>query len=77
MIVCSCNGFSDHQLRSALARASQRPRMSQIYDNLGSTPQCGQCAHTIKRIMDEITLDPLSPSSLSTQMRSSPSNTRR
>jgi bacterioferritin-associated ferredoxin len=51
MIVCSCNVFSDHQIRSALAKATQQMRMSQIYDCLGSSAQCGRCAHTIKRIM--------------------------
>jgi bacterioferritin-associated ferredoxin len=61
MIVCSCNVLSDHQLRSALARAAQRPRMSQIYDDLGSSARCGRCAPTIKRIRDEIPRDPLSP----------------
>jgi bacterioferritin-associated ferredoxin len=55
MIVCSCNVFSDHQLRSTLANAAQRLRMSQIYDYLGSSAQCGRCAHTIKRIMGEMT----------------------
>ena len=55
MIVCSCNVFSDQQVRSALANASQRMRMSQIYDCLGSSAQCGRCAHTIKRIMGEMT----------------------
>ena len=55
MIVCSCNVFSDHQLRSTLANATQRLRMSQIYDYLGSGAQCGRCAHIIKRIMDEMT----------------------
>jgi bacterioferritin-associated ferredoxin len=54
MIVCSCNVVSDHQLRSALAKAARRPRMSQIYDCLGSSARCGRCAHTIKRIMEEI-----------------------
>ena len=54
MIVCSCNVFSDHQLRSILAKATQRPRMSQIYGYLGSSAYCGRCAHTIKRIMEEI-----------------------
>jgi bacterioferritin-associated ferredoxin len=54
MIVCSCNVFSDHQLRSTLANATQRLRMSQIYDYLGSGAQCGRCAHIIKRIMDEM-----------------------
>jgi bacterioferritin-associated ferredoxin len=55
MIVCSCNVFSDHQLRSALANATQKLRMSQIYDYLGSGVQCGRCACIIKRIMDEMT----------------------
>ena len=54
MIVCSCNVFSDHQLRSTVAKATRRPRMSQIYAYLGSSAQCGRCAHTIKRIMEEI-----------------------
>jgi bacterioferritin-associated ferredoxin len=51
MIICSCNVFSDQQVRSALAKATQQMRMSQIYDCLGSSVQCGRCAHTIKRIM--------------------------
>ena len=55
MIVCSCNVFSDHQLRSTVAKATRRPRMSQIYRYLRGTPQCGRCAHTIKRIMEKIT----------------------
>jgi bacterioferritin-associated ferredoxin len=54
MIICSCNVFSDQQLRSALAKATQRLRMSQIYDCLGCSAQCGQCAHTIKRIMVQV-----------------------
>jgi hypothetical protein len=29
--------------------------MSQIYGYLGGSPQCGRCAHTIKRIMEKIT----------------------
>jgi bacterioferritin-associated ferredoxin len=51
MIVCSCNVFSDQQIHSALAKATQRLRMSQIYDCLGSGVRCGRCAHTIKQIM--------------------------
>ena len=53
MIVCSCNVFTDQQVRSALAKATQRLRMSQIYYCLGGSAQCGQCAHTIKRIMEQ------------------------
>jgi bacterioferritin-associated ferredoxin len=54
MIVCSCNVLSDHQVRSTVATAARRPRMSQIYDWLGSNAQCGRCARTIKRIVDDI-----------------------
>jgi bacterioferritin-associated ferredoxin len=61
MIVCSCNVFSDHQLPSTLANAAQRPRMSQIYGELGSSAQCGRCAHTIKRIMEEMPNSAISP----------------
>ena len=51
MIVCSCNVFSDHQVRSAVAKEARR--MSQVYACLGCRAQCGRCANTIKRIMDE------------------------
>jgi bacterioferritin-associated ferredoxin len=34
-----------------LPDVTQQMRMSQIYDCLGSSVQCGRCAHTIKRIM--------------------------
>jgi len=29
MIVCSCNVFSDHQVRSVVAKEARRPRMSE------------------------------------------------
>ena len=54
MIVCSCNVFSDQQVRSVLAKATQRQRMSQIYKCLGGSAQCGRCVHTIKRIMEQV-----------------------
>jgi len=53
MIVCSCNVFSDQQVRSVVAKEARRPRMSEVYAGLGCSAQCGRCAHTIKRIMDE------------------------
>jgi bacterioferritin-associated ferredoxin len=53
MIVCSCNVFSDQQVRSTLAKAIRPLRMSQIYAQLGSSAQCGRCAHTVKRIMEQ------------------------
>jgi bacterioferritin-associated ferredoxin len=54
MIVCSCNAFSDHQVRSAVSHAAGRPRMSKIYRGLGFKAQCGRCTYTIKQIIDEI-----------------------
>ena len=53
MIVCSCNVLTDHDVRSALS-AAQTPRTAgQIYGCLGCSAQCGRCARTIRRIMDE------------------------
>ena len=52
MIVCSCNAFSDAQVRSAIANSSCRPRLSCIYASLGCIAQCGRCAHTLKSIVD-------------------------
>jgi bacterioferritin-associated ferredoxin len=53
MIVCSCNVFSENEVRRALARAVRPPRVSQVYACLGYARQCGRCARTIKKIMDE------------------------
>jgi bacterioferritin-associated ferredoxin len=53
MIVCSCNVFSDHQVRSVVAKEARRPRMSDVYACLGCSAKCGRCAHTIKRILDD------------------------
>ena len=53
MIVCSCNVLSDHDVRAAIG-AEQTPRTTgQVYGCLGCSPQCGRCARTIRRIMDE------------------------
>jgi bacterioferritin-associated ferredoxin len=53
MIVCSCNVFSESEVRHALASAVRPPRISQVYTCLGYAAQCGRCARTIKKIMDE------------------------
>jgi bacterioferritin-associated ferredoxin len=53
MIVCSCNVLSDKDVRSA-CQAPQRPRTTgQVYGCLGCSAQCGRCARTIRKIMDE------------------------
>jgi bacterioferritin-associated ferredoxin len=52
MIVCSCNVLSDHDVRTVAA--AQSPRTTgQVYGCLGCSAQCGRCARTIRRIMDE------------------------
>ena len=54
MIVCSCNVFTDHDVRSAVTTADDRPvTCGQVYGCLGCSAQCGRCARTIRRIMDE------------------------
>jgi bacterioferritin-associated ferredoxin len=53
MIVCSCNVLTDQDVRTALG-AEQTPRTTgQVYGCLGCSAQCGRCARTIRRIMDE------------------------
>ena len=52
MIVCSCNVLSDKDVRSAV-RAEAPRSTSQVYGCLGCSAQCGRCARTIRKIMDE------------------------
>ena len=53
MIVCSCNVLSDGDVRAAV-RSDDRVRSTgQVYGCLGCSAQCGRCARTIRRIMDE------------------------
>jgi bacterioferritin-associated ferredoxin len=52
MIVCSCNVLSDRDVRTAVNQSAPRTA-GQVYGCLGCSPQCGRCARTIRRIMDE------------------------
>jgi bacterioferritin-associated ferredoxin len=54
MIVCSCNVLSDHDVRAAVSAADDLPRTArEVYGCLGCSAECGRCARTIKRILDE------------------------
>ncbi len=57
MIICSCNVFSDHDVRTVVtdvAAGADLPRTAgQVYGCLGCSAQCGRCARTIKQIMAE------------------------
>ncbi len=52
MIVCSCNVLSDKAVRSACAASAPRTT-GQVYGCLGCSAQCGRCARTIRKIMNE------------------------
>ncbi|WP_183448049.1 (2Fe-2S)-binding protein [Microvirga lupini] len=54
MIVCSCNVFSDGEVRACLKSSLDCPHTpAQVYRDLGCGPQCGRCATTIRSILDE------------------------
>jgi bacterioferritin-associated ferredoxin len=54
MIVCSCNVLTDQDVRGALSGNEAPPRSTgDVYRCLGCSAQCGRCARTIRRIMDE------------------------
>src|ERR1700676_2220861 len=55
MIICSCNVLSDHDVRAAVSAAADTlPRTpGQVYRCLGCSAECGRCARTIKKILDE------------------------
>jgi bacterioferritin-associated ferredoxin len=54
MIVCSCNVLTDHDVRGTLSGNEAAPRSTgDVYRCLGCSAQCGRCARTIRRIMDE------------------------
>jgi len=52
MIVCSCNVISDEAVRSACKTSSPRTPC-QVYGCLGCSAQCGRCARSIRKIMDD------------------------
>ena len=53
MIVCSCNVLSDLDVRAAVAAPAGPRSTGQVYGCLGCSAQCGRCARTIRKIMDE------------------------
>jgi bacterioferritin-associated ferredoxin len=53
MIVCSCNVLSDHEVRAVISGTTPPQTTRQVYGCLGCSAQCGRCARTIRRIMDE------------------------
>ncbi|MGE4371740.1 MAG: bacterioferritin-associated ferredoxin [Xanthobacter sp.] len=54
MIVCSCNVFSDRQVRDLVSAETGAHSTSDVYRGLGCAPQCGRCARTIRNIMNDV-----------------------
>ncbi|RTL89003.1 (2Fe-2S)-binding protein [Ancylobacter aquaticus] len=55
MIVCSCNVLSDRQIRSAVTETPAPVRtVGQVYRCLGCSAQCGRCARTIRKLLDDV-----------------------
>ena len=51
---CSCNVQTDHDVRNVVTQPKDFPRTAgQVYGCLGCSAECGRCARTIKKIMDE------------------------
>lgn len=54
MIVCSCNVLSDKSIRACLTPGPECPNTpAQVYRCLGCSPQCGRCARTIRKIVND------------------------
>jgi bacterioferritin-associated ferredoxin len=52
MIVCSCNVISDGKVRAVISTQTFAST-AQVYRGLGHRPQCGRCAGSIRKIIDE------------------------
>ena len=49
MYVCLCHGFTDKQVKRAVAEG--RRSMSEIYRCLGGKPRCGKCVGEVRAIV--------------------------
>jgi bacterioferritin-associated ferredoxin len=53
MIICSCNVLSDREILGAVAVRGSACTVSQVYKALGRSAQCGKCAYTIKKLVQD------------------------
>ena len=49
MYICLCHGFTDKQVKRAVAEG--RRSMSEIYAALGGKPRCGRCVGEVRAIV--------------------------
>ena len=73
MIVCSCNVLSDHDVRGVVTTTAPRTT-GEVYGCLGCSAQCGLCARTIRKIMDEALMGAGAPAGCGCAAHSPPQN---
>jgi len=53
MIICSCNVFSDTDVRNAVSSERCPRTLSAVYKCLGCSPSCGRCLAAVRTIFNE------------------------
>ncbi|WP_373085513.1 bacterioferritin-associated ferredoxin [Sneathiella sp.] len=51
MYICLCNGFTDRDVKTAVAAGAKR--IANVYESLGAAPQCAKCSVHIRDIIRE------------------------
>jgi bacterioferritin-associated ferredoxin len=59
MYVCLCNGFTDRDVKNAVAAGAQG--VSNVYESLGAPPQCAKCTVHIREIIRNGRIAGISP----------------
>lgn len=49
MYICLCHGFTDTQVKSAIAAG--RRSVSEVYACLGARPRCGKCVGDVRALV--------------------------
>jgi bacterioferritin-associated ferredoxin len=53
MIICSCNVFSDAEVRDVIDGGSCPQTPGAVYKCLGCSPSCGRCLAAVRAILNE------------------------
>jgi bacterioferritin-associated ferredoxin len=51
MYVCLCHGFTERQVRSAVAEGAGS--VHQVFRQFDAKPRCGKCVSTVRDLMEE------------------------
>ncbi|WP_298721425.1 (2Fe-2S)-binding protein [uncultured Ferrovibrio sp.] len=51
MYVCLCHGFTDGDVRNAIAGGCRS--VSSVYRHLADRPQCGKCVPEVRGLLDQ------------------------